>query len=74
MIDSNEKVIYIDTPLISVIIHEKDWDDRLALINLHYIIDVYKYYISSGYKKNKIKEEEEIFFFKVKVNKTLKNG
>lgn len=55
VLSSNEKAILISEPLISVVSHDKEWDDRLVLIYLYYIIDVYKYYIESGYKKADIR-------------------
>ncbi|WP_051691886.1 glycosyltransferase family 2 protein [Pedobacter borealis] len=54
VIKSDEDVIYIKEPLLSVMVHEKEWDDRLALINLYFILDVYEYYRKSGYRKRDI--------------------
>lgn len=60
VVSSNEKTIYISEPLISVVSHDKEWDDRLALIYLYYIIDVYKYYIESGFKKTDIRHSKMV--------------
>ena len=62
--DDDESVKYISEPLISVLHHEKEWDDRLPLLNLFFIIDVYKYFINCGYNKRDIR----------KVKKTIING
>jgi glycosyltransferase involved in cell wall biosynthesis len=59
-IKSDDDVFYISNPLISVIHHEKEWDDKMALINVYYIIDVYKYYIESGFKKKDLEKAKKI--------------
>lgn len=59
-IKSNENVAYVSNPLLSVIYHEKEWDDKLALINVYYIIDVYKQYVLTGYKERDIKNAKKI--------------
>jgi glycosyltransferase involved in cell wall biosynthesis len=55
-----DDVIYIEEPLMSVILNEKDWDDKLALINVFYIIDVYKNYIKSGFNQIDIREAKKV--------------
>lgn len=55
-----DDVIYIEEPLISVILHEKDWDDKLALINVFYIVDVYKNYIKSGFNHMDIRNAKKV--------------
>lgn len=55
-----DDVIYIEEPLMSVILNEKDWDDKLALINVFYIIDVYKNYIKSGFNQIDIRKAKRV--------------
>lgn len=59
-VKSNEEVMYISTPLLSVIYHEKEWNHVIPLINLYFIIDVYKYYILNGYKRRDINNTKKI--------------
>lgn len=40
---------YISTPLISVCIHQKAWDDKLAELHLSSILHVYQHFIECGY-------------------------
>lgn len=60
VVGPNEEVMFIEKPLLSVMTHEKEWDDKLILISLYYIVDVYKYYLLSGYKKKNIRNAKKI--------------
>lgn len=55
-----DKVLYIKKPLISVMVHEKEWDDKTALINLFYIIDVYKNFIHCGYDEKEMRNAKRV--------------
>lgn len=49
-ISSNDLGAYISTPLMSVCIHQKAWDNKLAELHLSSIVHVYKNFIDCGYK------------------------
>lgn len=60
VIEPNQDVIYIEKPLISVILSEKEWDDKLSLISIYYIIDVFANYVLCGYKPDKLRKAKNI--------------
>lgn len=64
------KAMYIREPLVSVILDEKDWDDKLPILHLRMIVDLYNLYKHEGYqdltrtKKNIIKSGTKYLMFK----------
>lgn len=56
----DEDVVYIKKPLLSVMVHEKEWDDKLASVNLYYILDVYKCFMRSNLKKRNVREVKKM--------------
>ncbi len=68
---------YISTPLMSVCIHQKNWDDKLAELHLSSIVHIYKHYIECGYINMKNSRKVIIkggisFLFKRKVDIDLR--
>ena len=48
-ISSKDLGAYISTPLMSVCLHQKAWDDKLAELHLSSIVNIYKHFNECGY-------------------------
>ncbi len=71
--------IYIDFPIVTALVHVKDWNWGLPLLHLRYLPELYEHYLKEGFTKSQLYSSKLIIFncainSLFKSNKHLING
>jgi glycosyltransferase involved in cell wall biosynthesis len=58
-----KEVLYVKEPLLSIVIFEKDWDDKLPFLYYKILPDMYTYLINLGLEEKFLKKTRRNLFF-----------